>query len=145
MTLVLAARLEARTVPEPNTGCWLWFGAMNGVGYGILTISRDGWQRPALAHRLSYEQTYGPIPDGLVVDHLCRVPRCINPKHLEAVTVRVNLLRGVNPAATNARKTQCDNGHPFTDSNTYIRPGYPTHRACRACHRINERRRKGSR
>jgi hypothetical protein len=66
------------------------------------------------AHRAAYEEAYGPIPDGLVIDHLCRVRWCCNPEHLEAVTNRENILRGESPPARNARKERCDRGHELT-------------------------------
>ena len=73
---------------EDENGCWLWTGRVNkSTGYGE--------QANDLAHRLFYESLVGEIPAGLELDHLCRVHRCVNPSHLEAVTHRVNVLRGV--------------------------------------------------
>ena len=92
------------------------------------------------AHRLAYEAAYGDIPDGLVIDHLCRNRRCINPQHLEAVTIGENALRGVGSPAQNARKTHCKRGHEFTQENTIRLPH--DRRECRACRReyqINNR------
>lgn len=65
------------------------------------------------AHRAAYEAEYGPIPEGLVIDHLCRNAACTNPEHLEPVTAEVNALRADSPVARNARKKTCDAGHPF--------------------------------
>lgn len=101
-------RLERRYVPEPNSGCWLWLGP-NATGYGQIKL--DGKVR--LAHRVSYELAKGPIPGGLEIDHLCRVRCCVNPNHLEAVTRRVNQLRGRGAAGTNSRKATCKRGHAF--------------------------------
>lgn len=83
-------------------------------------------------HRLAYVRWVGPIPDGLELDHLCRVRSCCRPSHLEAVTHRENTLRSpITPAARNAKKTHCDYGHEFTVENTYrMRAGG---RSCRAC------------
>ncbi len=78
---------EAYVQPEPNTGCHLWAGAVSGRGYG--------YYRGRRAHRVAYEATFGAIPQGLVLDHLCRQPLCVNPKHLEAVTHRTNSMRGL--------------------------------------------------
>ena len=82
------------------------------------------------AHRFAYTEAKGAIEDGLTIDHLCRVKACVNPSHLEAVTLRTNILRGENTAAKNARKTHCHRGHPFNEENTYRVPGG---RACRQC------------
>jgi hypothetical protein len=67
------------------------------------------------------------------LDHLCRNTRCVNPDHLEPVTLAENVLRGVSSPAMNARKTHCDSGHEFTPANTYISPR--SERKCRACGR----------
>jgi hypothetical protein len=90
----LKALLEERLTPvlvEPKLGeCWVWLSRLNRNGYGRLK-----WEgRDLMAHRLSYEVHVGPIPDGLVLDHLCRVRCCVNPSHLEPVTVQVNTPRG---------------------------------------------------
>lgn len=105
-------------------GCWIWTGALNYGGYGTLNI---GDQRKVYAHRWSYEQHVGDIPTGLQLDHLCRVRACVNPDHLEPVTLAVNAARGIK-----ATRTRCVNGHHFTPTNTYRRPDTGT-RQCRAC------------
>lgn len=71
-------RLENWSIPEPNSGCWLWLGGSTMAEYGIITI--DGKAR--LAHRASYEEHRGPIPVGMLVLHRCDTPLCINPDHL---------------------------------------------------------------
>lgn len=76
--LNIGERLEAHSVPEPNTGCTLWFGARCSAGYGVLNVD----DRLALAHRLSWEREHGSIPDGLCVLHRCDEPLCIAPGHL---------------------------------------------------------------
>ncbi len=88
-----------------------------------------------LAHRFSYELANGPIPEGLQIDHLCRNRGCVRPDHMEAVTPRVNYLRGDSVPAKNARKTECKRGHPFTFQNTLVveRPGFHPSRQCRTC------------
>ena len=113
-----------------DDGCWIWTGSRNALGYGRVHFGASG--RLKFAHRLAYELLVGPIPDGLVLDHLCRQPSCINPAHLEPVTDRVNILRGEGFAARAARQTHCPSGHPYDDENTYRWRGVRYCRACRA-------------
>lgn len=87
--------------------CWIWQGGKKGDGYGSLFW--NGRAQPA--HRVFYEELLAPIPEGLVLDHLCRVPACVNPLHLEPVTHRENILRGIGPSATTHRTNQCKRGH----------------------------------
>ena len=110
-----------------ESGCWDWVGTLS-QGYGRM--------RGASAHRIAYEQAKGPIPEGLTIDHLCRNRACGNPDHMQAVTNRENVLRGVGPTARNARKTHCPKGHPFDEANTFTGRGY---RECRTCWRERER------
>jgi hypothetical protein len=87
-------RLLSMTSPEPNSGCWLWMGSVGRDGYGVVrTGGRSG--KCQGAHRVAYELFKGPILDGMVLDHLCRVRCCINPDHLQAVTLRENIRRGM--------------------------------------------------
>jgi hypothetical protein len=121
--------------------CWLWTAARNPHGYGRVQINGSFHQ----AHRISYELTVGPIPDGLSLDHLCRVRNCVNPAHLEPVTNRVNGLRGVSPAAINAAKAECVNGHAFDEANTRVTAGpHGPKRQCRACDAEYHRRRRAA-
>lgn len=115
--------------PDGGDGCWEWTGNRDPHGYGRITVAK----KTKRAHRVVYEHFKGPIPEGLVIDHLCRNPGCVNPDHLEAVTIKVNTLRGVSVSARNAVKTHCIHGHEFTPENTYRRK---TGRACRACLRV---------
>lgn len=114
-------------------GCWLWTAATDGCGYGWFGSSGGR----AKAHRYSYEVAVGSIPEGLCIDHLCRVRCCVNPDHLEAVTLAENVRRGKS-GEFNAAKTRCPNGHPYDDENTYIWNGK---RGCRECRRAADRRR----
>lgn len=118
-------------VGEPDE-CWEWKGNSLKSGYGIFHSSRAN----GYAHRYSYELLIGPIPEGLVIDHLCRNPGCVNPSHLEPVTNRENILRGMSLAARYARRTHCINGHEFTPENTRLMPGGD--RQCRPCRRHRE-------
>lgn len=112
--------------------CHIWTGSIDQDGYGKISIK--GVERRA--HRIIYELEVGKIPKGLIINHLCRVRSCVNPKHLEATTHRINILSGVAVSAINARKTHCSNGHEFTPENTrvYTYKGR-TGRACRTCNR----------
>jgi hypothetical protein len=92
-----------------TVGCWDWLGTILGNGYG--QFGTKG--RRFLAHRFAYELAVGPIPDGLVIDHLCRNRRCVNPAHLEAVTDYVNVHRSNAASALNALKTHCPRGHEY--------------------------------
>ena len=88
-----------------------------------------------MAHRYSYEQVNGPIPDGLEIDHLCSVRSCVNVDHLEAVTRSENILRTVARGGHHwANKTECPKGHPYSETNTGQSPDGGK-RYCRTCKR----------
>lgn len=129
----LRERFETKYEPEPNSGCWLWTASQDGHGYGQLSNRRG--VSPYKAHRIAYELFVGSIPDGLTLDHLCRIPSCVNPAHLQPVTLRENILRGVGPTSENAAKTYCCHGHELIPENTYIwsGPNQPIMRQCRLC------------
>lgn len=134
------AKVEVGSVPEfaPDLdACWLWTASRAPLnGYGSFYFNG----RPRPAHIAAYMMFVGPVPDGLELDHLCRVRRCVNPQHLEPVTRRENVRRGFNPAAINARKKHCRRGHEFTEENTRITPS--GRRNCRACNREKNRARR---
>lgn len=136
MHLTPEERFFARVEPSPN-GCLLWTGEVSRKGYGRFIL--DESRTRVLAHRWAYERERGPIPEGLQLDHLCRNPPCVNPDHVEPVSVRENVLRGVGLTANHARKTHCIHGHEFTPENTYSAPnhGRPS-RACRTCRRARK-------
>lgn len=131
MNPALRERVLSRLIIEPGTGCLLWAGSVNNCGYGQ-THDASG---TLLVHRLMYEWFTGPIPEGLTIDHLCRVRRCASPAHLEAVTQRENTLRGASMMARRATQTHCLRGHPFSPDNTYRPATRPNSRYCRQCMR----------
>jgi len=127
--------LETDYIPVTESGCWLWLGATC-QGYGIVSKCEATGGKRKYAHRLSYEQFVGPIPEGLELDHKCRTRCCIRPDHLEPVTTTVNVLRGEGLAARHARKTHCANGHLLSGENVKIRiqrTNGRIHRDCVAC------------
>ena len=127
---VFWGRVEKRALGE----CWVWKGAPIKNGYG--QYRRKG-TRSCYVHRLVYEALVGPIPEGKFLDHLCRNRLCVNPGHLEIVTNRENVLRGVGPTAVNAQKTHCKRGHPLEGENLYLyKDG---RRDCRQCMHIRGR------
>lgn len=128
---------------DASGDCWLWLGSVHRTGYGSFWSPDE--QRVVGAHRFAYELLVGPIPEGLQIDHLCRVRRCVNPDHLEPVTERVNILRGASPSAQAARRVLCKAGHPLDDREvTRLQAG---RRLCRPCNReaVARYRRRGRR
>lgn len=97
-------------------GCWLWIAYLDRDGYGRF---RDAKSKKVYAHRFSYEYFCGLIQEGMVIDHICRVRNCVNPKHLRCVSVRDNVLKNSrSKQALNKVKTVCKNGHSFNSENT---------------------------
>lgn len=122
-------------LPEPNSGCWLWTGHVSIYGYAKFAPK---WKVPPLyAHRFSYEVHVGPIPPEMVIDHKCRVRCCVNPDHLEVVTQKENVRRGLHIALRPLR-THCKNGHELVDGNFYLSGRT---RVCLECERIRGRER----
>jgi hypothetical protein len=120
-----------RVVIDPVTGCWVYTGYISPNGYGQVVRRPRKYQ----AHRYTYEQVVGPIPEGLDLDHLCRNRACCNPDHLEPVTRRENCLRGLCGHITGAKnkaKTHCPQGHEYNEANTRYCKG---ERSCRVCAR----------
>lgn len=106
-------RLEACSIPVTESGCWIWLGSLR-KGYGIYQEWNLGNPKTKTAHRDSYEYFCGPVPKGKVLDHLCRIRCCVNPDHLEPVTVHENWRRGLQTAVETQRiKTHCSQGHPY--------------------------------
>lgn len=119
----LTMRLLSFTDRPKGDGCWEWCGAVL-KGYGAFTVRRG---RQIAAHRAVYLVTKGHIPAGMVLDHLCRNTRCVNPGHLEPVTNALNIKRGYSPKRA---QTHCWRGHPFDAENTLMSGGT---RHCKAC------------
>jgi len=115
-------------IPEPNSGCWIWIGALSRAfnGYGKFW---DGTKK-VMAHRFAYEHIKGPIPDNLELDHLCRLRCCVNPDHLEPVTSKENSQRG-NVGLPQREKTHCPAGHEYDAENTYFTKAGSRH--CKEC------------
>lgn len=116
----------------PN-GCVEYTGGLTTSGYGRFWDGTRGVQ----AHRFAYEQIVGPIPEGLDLDHLCRNRRCVNPRHLDPVSRRENLLRGETLPSANAQKTHCPMGHPYAGNNLLLerKASGTWMRKCRECRR----------
>ena len=132
-----AIRFVRNIEPGPmfnGSSCWVWTGQTGRRGgYGQFCY-RDF---QPVAHRVMYTAVHGPIPEGLTLDHLCRNPPCVNPKHMEVVSHKVNILRGISPSAVNAVKTTCPKGHAY--DMTAKRPDGRTYRRCSEC-RTGQRR-----
>lgn len=121
-------RFEGHLVEQDQNGCWVWDKPHPDSGYG---------QFFGQAHRWSYEYHFGAIPEELHLDHLCRNRACVNPWHLEPVSLVENVMRGEGYYAVNARKTHCLRGHEFDADNTYTTPN--GRRQCRKCAHIRSR------
>lgn len=130
---------------DPDT-CWIWAGSTISnhnkipMVYGQFSITKS---QKVLAHRYAYELLVGPIPEGMTLDHVksrgCTNTLCVNPAHLEPVTQRENVLRGIGIPAVNIRKTHCKRGHLFDRENTYVYPPSSKRsgrRRCNTCFRV---------
>jgi len=119
--------------------CWLWAAATDKDGYGAFMVGskKNHTKRMKKSHRISYQWAKGPIANGLEIDHICRVRECVNPDHLEAVTHRINWMRGDNHAAKNMTKTHCRKGHEYSGKN--LRVNSLGKRCCKMCDRDRKR------
>lgn len=131
MTSIELVRFNEKFHVDSN-GCWIWSTCSRGEGYGGFWCGG----KHDYAHRVSYLHFVGEIPKGLQIDHLCRVRRCANPDHLEAVTPKENIRRGKTSA--NGRKTHCPQGHPYSGDNLHLsRPVSGPRRSCKQCMRAH--------
>lgn len=128
--LDIKERLLSKVDTTDPDKCWTWQGSTKPQGYGNISLIVNGAKSSYRVHRVSYEAFIGPIPVGLTLDHLCRNRACINPSHLEPVSLKENILRGQTLAAAQAQQTHCKKGHPLSGGNLRI---YRGHRHCRAC------------
>lgn len=126
MNISTQQRFWSKVELDCNDKCWNWLGHLRN-GYGRFNLNN----LLVTAHRFSYELLVGQIPEGLQLDHLCRNRKCVNPKHLEPVTLKENVLRGHGLTAKYAKRTHCDKGHPFIKENIYnTKSGV---RCCKIC------------
>jgi hypothetical protein len=134
--------LRKHVMPVTESGCWFWTKHLDSKGYARWRFER--FKRTVSVHREFYQHFRGEIPAGKELDHLCRLPCCVNPWHMEAVSHRENVQRGKLGATSRARAlavSHCPKGHPYNAANTYTDPGGG--RRCRECHRIESRSRYG--
>ncbi|WP_353956327.1 HNH endonuclease signature motif containing protein [Cutibacterium avidum] len=124
---------------DMTSHCWEWTGGLMSGGYGMFHLSDTTCE---LAHRYAYQRFVEPIPEGLVIDHLCRNRKCVNPDHLEVVTNLENLRRGIGYRLQNGMDDRCIHGHKYTVDNTYISPKGKI--LCRTCQRIAQAKREGN-
>lgn len=130
MTLDLLPEQIRKRIELDDYGCWLSTHPRGGPKADYRRITWKGHSR--WIHRVVWELLIGPISDGMTLDHLCRIHRCVNPEHLEQVTLRENILRGMSPVAHNARKSHCLRGHVL-EPDPYCRKRSRRH--CVVCHR----------
>ena len=131
-------RFEEKYIPEPNSGCWLWLGAMSNTGRSCFTADK----RTITGHRFAYLQFRGEIPLGMELDHLCNQPSCVNPYHLEPVVHGENVRRGWKFRGNgDLRRGQvlCVHGHDLSGNNVYnwrsLKTGHSS-RKCKTCDRV---------
>jgi hypothetical protein len=133
---VLPERFWSKVRPAGHDACWEWTASLSaGPSGGYAQYKHEG--RVTRGHRLTFQYFIGEIPDGLVLDHLCRNRACVNPYHLEPVTRRENTIRGETLAAQQLKQTHCLNGHELSPDNIYSTR--PTRRSCKTCARNSAR------
>ncbi len=130
-------RFESKYIKDLS-GCWLWQAGKDSNGYGKLQISG----KSTGAHRISWELTNGPVPEGMLVLHTCDTPNCVNSNHLFIGTNTDNMRDKVSKGRDfNLNKRVCIRGHAFDEKNTrhHMRPSGEWHRTCRACDALRSR------
>lgn len=134
MKRTYAGDFDAKWQPDPISGCHIWNGPKNKMKYGFVygQFTPGVGLGRIMAHRYAYERAHGPIPEGFVIDHLCRTPLCVNPAHMEVVTIAENVRRGVH---SNTKVTHCPQGHPYAGENLYVKPS--GQRLCKRCRRAD--------
>jgi HNH endonuclease len=124
----IPARVVARAMANVHRSgdCLISNYSTGSHGYAQIGWHHDRCRRVTLVHRVVWFARHGPIPEGMTIDHICRIRRCVNVDHLR-------LLSNVDNARDNghARRTQCPKGHPYDEVNTYVDP--KGHRRCRRC------------
>jgi hypothetical protein len=129
---------QIKIYQEPTSGCWIWMGSIGPHGYARKRHPKPNPTGNVYGnfHKRLYEITVGPVPDGLELDHVCRVRSCVNPNHLEPVTHAENMRRGERNQYS--IKTHCPAGHTYEGDNLKIvmKNGKPT-RHCRTCNRAS--------
>jgi hypothetical protein len=135
--LRIIGRVMDRVRVDPESGCWVWLGGGNGCiakdgrDYGIVKMNG----KETTLHKLFSEMVFGPVPEGLELDHTCRNRRCFCPGHVERVTHQENVRRGDSIMARRAKQTHCKNGHPLSGDNLFIdKRGNRTCLICRAAY-----------
>lgn len=125
VALSASQKFEKFAVQGNDDECWEWNGYKNPGGYALIRFSKYNIR----AHRYAFETYIGPIPEGLVLDHICRNRGCVNPHHVRPMTRVENMLIGTR-SNQNKGKTHCIRGHEFTPENTIVSNGK---RGCRIC------------
>ena len=135
----LPTQITQKIKIDPVTQCWDWMGTIRSDGYGLVHVRELNKQQRI--HRVVYELLVSKIQTGLVIDHLCRNRKCVNPEHLEQVSIKTNTFRGISPVVQKRNQTHCKYGHELTGENLYIHPKRST-RHCRKCQNIKSQMRR---
>lgn len=136
----MLANFEEKVVRITESGCWIWTGSTNNMGYGIFTIRRSPFQWKPLAHRFSWMVHKGPIPPNKYLCHTCDVPACCNPEHLfigDSKTNVQDMYRKGRNRHWSAAKTHCKHGHAYTEESTRHSERYG--RICKTCQMMHMR------